>query len=89
MRFTSRVGSDWPQYSYAGWTRSLIGWIIHRQNDLATAAPVTHRFFMSLTSSRTPLRSSRSQEGSLRSHSLIFTSLWPVHRGRPGIWSAM
>jgi hypothetical protein len=25
LRFTSRVGSDCPQYSYAGWTRSLIG----------------------------------------------------------------
>jgi hypothetical protein len=24
-RFTSRVGSDCPQYSYTGWTRSLIG----------------------------------------------------------------
>jgi hypothetical protein len=56
----------------------LVSWIIRRQNDLATAAPVTPRSFMSLTSSRTPLRSSRSGVGSPRSHSLIFAGLWPV-----------
>jgi hypothetical protein len=54
LRFTSRVGSDCLQYSYAGWTRSLIGWIIRRQNDLATAASVTPRPFMSLTKALGP-----------------------------------
>jgi hypothetical protein len=86
---TSRVGSNCPQYSYAGWTRSLIDWINRRQNDLATAAPVTPRFFRSLTSSRTPLRSSRSRDDSPKSYSDIFTGLWPVRRGSPGNWSTM
>jgi hypothetical protein len=44
---------------------------------------------MSLTSSRTPFKSSSSRVESPRSHSLIFTGLWPVRRGRPGIWSTM
>jgi hypothetical protein len=51
----------------------------------ATAAPVTPGLFMSLTNSSTPYRSSSSRVDNPRSHSLIFTGLWPVHRGSPGI----
>jgi hypothetical protein len=56
----------------------LIDWIIRRQNDLATAAPVTPYFFSSLTSSRTGLSSARSRDDNPKSHSFIFAGLWPV-----------
>jgi hypothetical protein len=70
--------STFPEYIFA------CG-IIRQQNDLATAAPITRRLFMSLTSSSTPFKSSSSQVDNPRSHLLIFTGLWPVRRGRPGI----
>jgi hypothetical protein len=58
----ARVGSDCPQYSYAGCTRSLISWINRRQNDLATEPPATPLFFKSSTKARTSLMSSASHE---------------------------
>jgi hypothetical protein len=66
----------------------LIGWIIRQQNDHANLedhANLVDPFLHVVDKLQDPLRSSRSRVGSPRSHSLIFTGLWLVRRGRPGI----
>jgi hypothetical protein len=72
------------------WVDSILDRLDHLlAKRLATAAPVTPCFFSSLTSSRTSLSSTRSQNDNPKSHSFIFTGLRPVRRGRTGCWSTM
>jgi hypothetical protein len=53
LHCTTLVGSDYPQYSKAGWARSWRGWMRRRQKLMATAPPVNpSTFSCSRSSSR-------------------------------------
>jgi hypothetical protein len=74
----TRVGSDFPQYSKAGWAWSWRGWMRRQQKLMATAAPVSPSSLSCSRSSNKGLSSSVSRDASWLVHSGPGTRTRPV-----------
>ncbi|KAK8453091.1 hypothetical protein SEVIR_5G228651v4 [Setaria viridis] len=83
---TSRVGCSRPEYSYVGWTLSLIGCVNLLQKLIPIAPVVSPHLFRSVISFSSWLTWTIYSEVSWFDHSGLVTGAYPTRDGSSSFW---